>query len=266
MMTVHGAAYWLTLLLMTAALVVSLVRIDDRSTILRIVTLGLVAQVAAAGARWWLTGHPPIFGTYENTIAASWALGVVLVRNLLRRDPPAHPLVVRALLAWMLAILAYGQAFDKTPYPLTISERSVIVDVHVIFAWTAFSVLIASAMHALARIVEQDATWHPSLDRAVLRGVGVGFATLTSMMVVGSLYSYALFTDWYRWEIVGASTFAAWLGYGLSLHAYLMFGWRGRRFAWCALALVPLVLMAFWSWSVISSTYHHFDIPVIKAW
>jgi ABC-type transport system involved in cytochrome c biogenesis permease subunit len=123
--------------------------------------------------------------------------------------------------------------------------------------------LVASSVALLEAV-------RPSSDPArrtqwMVRGTGVGFALFTVMMCVGAVYSFLLFADWYRWEIVGTSTFIGWLGYGAVLHAYLLFGWTGRRLAWATLGLLPVLLFAFWSWSVFSGTYHYFDLIAIRA-
>ncbi|MCL4079186.1 cytochrome c biogenesis protein [Coriobacteriia bacterium Es71-Z0120] len=264
--TVHTALYWAACGFFAAALVAALVRPQRSEAIVRLLACGLALQAASAIARWTVTGHPPVFGTFENTIAASWAVALTTAVLVARMKERAHPLLVRLMLGWVVAILAYGQAFDKTPYPLTISERSLFIDIHVLFAWTAFSMLVLAGTAGFVRLAERNAERSAELDSLIVRGVGLGFAAFSAMMMVGSVYSYVLFADWYRWEIVGTTAFAAWLGYALTAHAYAMFGWRGRRIAWCVLALLPLVLAVFWSWSIMSNTYHHFDIPDIRAW
>jgi ABC-type transport system involved in cytochrome c biogenesis permease subunit len=73
------------------------------------------------------------------------------------------------------------------------------------------------------------------------------------------VYSLMLFSDWYRWQLVEAFAAAAWVAYSMLLHARLMFGWRGRKLAWFAVALVPLMVGTFWVWSVYPGTYHYFE-------
>lgn len=264
-LTMHAILYWVGLALYAAAFAASLT-VARRDRLVTLLVGGLSAHAASAVARGIVSGHPPIFGTFENSMAASWAVALVTVVLIARGGERAHPALVRAMLAWVLAILVYGQFFDKTPYPLTISERSALVDVHVLFAWTAFSIMLLSATAGAVRLIERDAERQQALDGLIVRGVGLGTAAFTAMLLLGSLYCYVLFADWYRWEIVGATAFATWLGYALTAHAYLMFGWRGRRIAWCVLALLPLVIAVFWSWSIVSSTYHYFEIPEIRAW
>lgn len=264
-MTVHWIAYALAAMAFGTAAACSWIPRASRGVLVASLGAGLVLQVVSAGARWSVTGHPPIFGTFENTIAASWAVATVVIWRMVRLRSDEDPVLTRLLLAWVVALLGYGLFFPRTPYPLTISERSLFIDVHVLFAWMAFAMLLTASMAGVVRVLPGSGDDRPLLDETTIRGLGLGFALLTAMLAVGSIYSYILFGDWYRWELVGASAMAAWLGYGASLHAHLMFGWRGRRIAWCAIAMLPLLLVVFWSWSLFSSTYHFFDIAVIKA-
>lgn len=265
LLSVHQVTYWLAFAAIVVAAVAAWIpRVASRSVVLA-GALYLATGAISAGARWAVTGHPPIFGTFENTVAASWAVAAAATWLLARRRSGDDPVVPRLLYGWGLALLAYGLFFSRTPLPLTISERSVMIDIHVLFAWASFAALLTSSMAGVARIVRRSPVTNVGNDAMVLRGLGLGFALLTTMIAVGSAYSYILFGDWYRWELVGASTMAAWLGYASSLHAHLMFGWRGRKLAWCAVAMLPLLLLVFWSWSVFSGTYHYFDLSVIRA-
>lgn len=262
----HQALYWPATLALLAAPGLALARRESlASWHVRALGVGLVLLTAAVVPRWVETGHPPIFGTYENSIAAAWSLALACLVLARARGPVAGPLA-RALSAWLVPLLAAGWFFDRTPYPLTISERSLLVDFHVLFAWSAHTALLGATTAAIlvvaGRTREADAEWW---DAAVFRPTGYGFAALTLMLAIGSLYSYLLFADWYKWEIVETFAAATWIAYATVLHAAMMFSWRGRRLAWAMLAVLPLMLATFWVWSFYSGTYHHFEIPAIKA-
>lgn len=247
--------------LAAGALLAWLLMLMGKDSAWRRVLIGcLVAETVLIGVRWYLTGHPPIFGTHENTLAASWFIGIAVLL-LARREGDAR--ILRLLLPWMPVHLAYGLLFFAvTPYPLTISERSVVVDLHVLLAWTAYTVILSGAMFALDTVLRGQAE---SGGDEVFVSLTLGFAAFTAMLAVGSFYSYQIFGSWFTWEITETICAAAWLGYGLAVHARLLFGWSGRRLAWFALALLPLLLLAFWVWSLYPGTYHHFDIIPIRA-
>ncbi len=233
----------------------------------RLLWLAVCLMTLAAVARWVVTGHPPIFGTFENSMAATWAVGVFLIlegQGRLRGILPSRVAPFFAL--WIPVFLGFGMFFNRTPLPLTISERSIFVDVHVTFAWLAHTMLLATSTLAIC-IVSGRFGESPSVewDEALLRGAGAGFALFTLMISVGSFYSYLLFADWFRWEITEAFAADSWLAYGLAIHSFLFFGWRGKKLAWLVLIALPLMLGTFWVWSLYPGTYHHFEIPLLRA-
>lgn len=231
-----------------------------------LLVIGVVSMFISVVVRWTVTGHPPIFGTFENSIAAAWSIAVAVLWG--RKWGPLHDVpddFERWFSLWIPVALLFGLFFSRTPYPLTISERSFIIDVHVLFAWAAHTVLLAAST-AAALIVARRPGWDSAAaDSVVVRGAGLGFALFTVMIAVGSLYSYLLFADWFKWEMVEAFAAAAWLGYSSVLHAFMFFRWRGSRLAWAMLIVMPLMLGTFWVWSIYSGTYHNFDIPEIRA-
>lgn len=235
----------------------------DRSARAALVA-ALTLLAATAAVRWWHTGHPPIFGTHENAIASASAL---LIAALWIMRPAVHGRESRAagLVSAIAGItLAYGSFFERGFFPLTISERSLWVDVHVLFAWSAYAGLVTAgcvAIAVLARTAPDDA----GTDSRQMVRLGVGFASFTAMLAVGSFYTFQLFSDWFMWEIVESLAVAAWLALGLVIHGRLFWRWSGRRLAVAAVMLLPLVIATYWVWSVYPGTYHYFDIPAITA-
>jgi len=226
--------------------------------------IGFASLTISVACRWIVTQHPPIFGAFENTLASSWFLvaGVLIIEGRLSRSTPSRLGAYLGL--WLIPMLLAGPFFEMTAYPLTISERRIFVDIHALFAWLAQTVLLVASTAALVqvfRLADDEDDW----DHMVFRGAGVGFAFFTLMMAFGSLYSYLLFSDWFRWELVGALAAATWLTYGTAVHLRLFFGWRGTRLAWVIVVALPLMLATLWVWSFYSATYHHFEIPEIKA-
>lgn len=230
----------------------------------------LVRAVAALGGvalvmRWAQAGHPPIFGTFENTLtAAVCLLGAAAwtcrSRSGVGRWAWAAP--------WALTLLLYGTQFRHEAVALTISEQSVWVDVHVVFAWTAFVTLLLASSLAFARAAGRT-FWGLSpqeADEYLGRLVNLGFLALTATLVVGSWYLYVLFGVFWKWEIVETLTLAAWLGYGMVAHARYFYGLDGRRLAAAVLVVLPVLVLSFWVWSVFPGTYHFFDIPLVRPY
>jgi ABC-type transport system involved in cytochrome c biogenesis permease subunit len=262
----HTALYWLAFALTLASSASYWVPATTRRVRGALLAASLLVLTGSIAARWIMAGHPPVFGTYENTLAAAWALMLLLLWMERGRGSESCMLHRRLLALWPPLTLVYGLFFSSIALPLTISERSLWIEVHVAFAWGAYAFLLSSSMAALARILRpSDEASAPALENQTIRGLGVGFALFTGVIVVGAFYGYELFAEWFRWELVEVLSVAAWIAYGLAIHAWLLFGWRGRRLAAAALATLPLLLLAFWSWSIYSGTYHYFDIVPVPA-
>lgn len=233
-----------------------------REVLLGLFGVGVALLLVEAVLRWVEVGHPPVFGTWENALSSAFALALTVTLAIGKGWDTVPPLWLRLLAVWPAATLVFGSFFRSRPLPLTISERSIWIDVHVAFAWLAYAVLLSAGMRALAGLIQGG---DAETDHAVLGGAAIGFVAFSAMLATGSWYSYQLFSRWYQWEIVETLAAAVWLGYAVVLHARLLLGWRGRAFYWSAVAVLPILLSCFWVWSFYSGTYHFFDIQIIRA-
>jgi ABC-type uncharacterized transport system permease subunit len=222
--------------------------------------VGLALALAAWIVRWRAAGHLPLFGTYESSLslAAAVLLGALVARLRVRVAagvwPPAC--VVAGL------IVAHALPYDRTIYPLTISERSWVVEIHAWIAWAAFAALSINAALALMRIVRGE--WAHFSNRWLSFSLSLGFALHTAMMATGSFYKFLLFGQAWNFDPIETLGFVAWVAYGTLLHMHLFAAWEGARLArWCLAVFVLLVvsyrgIVYFPSWS----TYHIFDMDL----
>lgn len=218
----------------------------------------LIATAAVWGRRAWVAGHLPLFGTYESSLSLALATLLVPLAFGIRR--PRVPAVWPFASAVAGLLLAHGARFDPTVYALTISERSLAVDVHAILAWLAFGALTANAALATVAVARGDGP----VDGPLARTLSVGFALHSGMMASGSFYKFLLFGTAWSFDPIESLGFVAWIAYGTLLHMHLMAGWSGRRLgAWC-LALFAILVVSyrgivyFPAWS----TYHVFDMDL----
>jgi ABC-type transport system involved in cytochrome c biogenesis permease subunit len=226
--------------------------------------LGYVC-LAAVGSiwltRWWQAGHLPLFGTFESSLSVSVAvLGATAVTA--RRESGSVGLWPIACIV-SAALLAHGARFDTTVFPLTISERSWIVDVHALLAWAAFGALAANTGFALVRLLG-GSTANPRLDRRIAFTLSTGFMLHSAMLASGSFYKFLLFGRAWSFDPVETLGLVAWVSYGTLLHMHVFSGWQGRRLAaWCLALFLVLTasyrgIVYFPSWS----TYHIFDMDL----
>jgi ABC-type uncharacterized transport system permease subunit len=206
--------------------------------------------------RWRLAGHLPIFGTYES--ALSLAVATLAAAVVARRTRGVWPVAC----AVAAALLAHGNLYDDTPFPLTISERSWIVEIHAILAWGAFGCLTTNAGAAVTRLLTGKVS--EGADRLLSLTLSIGFVLHSAMLATGSFYKFLLFGQAWSFDPIETLGFVAWVSYGTLLHLHLMASWEGDRLArWCLLVFAVLVIsyrfiVYFPAWS----TYHIFDMDL----
>ena len=213
---------------------------------------------ALLAARWVVSGHPPLFGAFENALLASWSAAVAVLVTRATAPVPIQLPLERALTPVPPAILLAGLLFDSTPTAMGAAERVWLGYVHGVTGWLGFAVLVAATVVAGRVLQARDDATSPLWDWYLFRVLCVGFVGLTATIASGSLYSLMLFSDWYRWQIVETLAAAIWIAYSLVLHARLFFRWKGRQLAWATISIAPLLLSAYWIWAVFPGTYHYF--------
>jgi ABC-type transport system involved in cytochrome c biogenesis permease subunit len=190
--------------------------------------------------RYRVAGHLPIFGTYESALSLALAIMVVTVVWEIKGGRRVVFTSLAALVA--AALLAQGRRFDATPYALTISERSWVVDIHAIVAWVAFGVLAVNNFVAL-RLLLGHGENTPLLKRWLVVSLQIGFVLHTGMLISGSIYKFMLFGTAWSFDPIETLAIVAWLAYGTLLHLHLFAGWGGRRLAkWCLGVFVLLIV------------------------
>jgi ABC-type transport system involved in cytochrome c biogenesis permease subunit len=198
--------------------------------------LALIVEGAAIGIRWSNTGHPPIFGTFEETLAASWT--VILFAIILDRKG------VFAHIAFPITAITmlYGLNFNTTGKPLTISELSLWVDFHALFAWIAYGFYTFSFICALGILLKRQ----------------------TIMFVLGSYYSILLHGVWWLWDTVEYLFVVSWFLYAIPIHGRILYGWGDRRLAALTVLATAGTIILYWGLVYFPwTTYHVFDTELV---
>lgn len=234
---------------------------------------GLALHLAAAAVRWIDSGHPPIFGTYEAALSASWFL-LLFVACAFGSMHGHFRLLVLLTVPVGLLLLGYGLAFDTQRMPLTISEVSPWIDVHALFAWLAF------APFTLAFCLSGFYLWDEArrrrgaalvaqpqpeiIDELAFRYINLGFLNYTVMFALGCYYSSILFGAWWQWDPVFSIALVGWLSVALYIHLRLFYQWNGARAARLFAVAFAVVAFAYWGLAYLpgGSTFHVFDIDV----
>jgi len=233
----------------------------------RLPWLALSVHAVSLGIRAYLAGHLPLFGTYENAQVACWFVFFFTV--LIRKYGSTLRYVGIITYLWGIGLFLWALRFNPHRIPLTISERSLWVDVHVLFAWLAFgSFLLAAGLSFMiigekkAKITRMSLIPLPMLAALHFKYLTFGFVTYSVMITLGAYYSFLLFNRWWQWDIVETLSLINWLLYGLIIHLRLFYRERLKLAAWLTL-LSPLgLLVAYLGLSAINvNTFHNFDLP-----
>lgn len=250
------------------------------------IAAALAMHLASAVIRWVGVGHPPVFGTYEATLAASWFL-LLFVAFSFRSVHRHFRLLVLTSVPVALLLLVYGFVFFGTErIPLTISERSLWVDFHALFSWLAFApftlafclsgywlwsaeskragALVAHPDQGVSDVNRQEPNIpDPGLvDELAFRYIAFGFFNHSVMFALGSYYSSKLFGAWWRWDPVFSLSMMAWLLAGIYIHLRLFYNWNGRRAARLYMVVFAVIALSYWGLVYLpaEATFHVFDI------
>ncbi|MDT8316482.1 MAG: cytochrome c biogenesis protein CcsA [bacterium] len=254
-----GIAYW-------GAIILSFREASRRIALYFIMPAALIVHLASAIIRWVAIGHPPVFGTYEATLAASWFMPLTALLAVKRHRQIELIIPWTALFA--LLHLAYGFTFNTARIPITISEQSIWVDLHAMAAWLAYGELFISFLLSLMLLMKTGGATIlkglPSeelMDELIFKYLVLGFIFHTLMFALGSYYSSTLFGKWWTWDPVDTLFMISWIIFGLIVHMRLFYGWKNERMAKLVIIGMITIFIGYWSLVYIPwATYHIFDI------
>lgn len=256
--------YAVSAIVNTVATVFRLHRLQ--SFVVSIGALGAATQLVALIGRWIRLGHGPYLGFYE--VVSSYALIAVIFwlilawrfRGLRVLGVVVMPLAFLALAGSMLA--------PKAGFEITPTLASWWLAVHVTFAKLSYGAFVGAFFVSILfllrapierRLAPDIAEKIPSqnvLDDLSFRLVAIGFVFLGVMIAAGAIWANEAWGRYWGWDPIETWSLIAWLVYAAVLHARLMMGVRGRKFAWLAAAALPVVLFALVGVPVVYHSIH----------
>lgn len=211
----------------------------------------------AITVRWVATGHPPVYGQFENSLAGTWFIMVlVFIINRWFKKIKVFGVVIIPVILLML-----GNGLMERPElePLSPPFKSYWLWVHVLFAWLAYGSFVTSGGLSLAYLLKNRALnkgtntgflrLFPSLeliDDIILKFIFFGFISHTVMLISGSIWANGLWGSYWSWDPLETWSLTTWLIYGVILHFRLTLGWKGRRIAWLVVGAVVSLFITFW--------------------
>lgn len=205
-----------------------------------------ISQSISMVIRWLAVGHPPVMGTFENSMLGGWFIIILYmaVRSWHRKMTVAGTVIIP------LALLMMGNGVMSEPVhmPLSPPYRSNWLWLHVFFAWVAYGAFFIGA--GLGVLYLLKGRWMearkggffservPDLDvinDMTLRIIIFGFLALTVEVGAGAIWAYGLWGRYWGWDPIETWSLITWLTYGLYIHLGVTLGWRGKRMAWLAI-------------------------------
>jgi len=230
----------------------------------RIALGGFAAHTAIIASRWIAVGHPPVLMRYENNLAGTWFVMLMLI--LVNRWFKSSKIL--ALVVIPIILIMLGQGFMARPItePLTPNFKSWWLWVHVIFAWFAYGSFAVGSGLGIVYILKGRAkdvktkvwTLFPELDLLddiILRFVSFGFIAQTMMLISGSIWANSLWGSYWSWDPLETWSLVTWLTYGVIIHFRLTLGWKGNRIAWLVIAALLTEIITFYGISLITTIH-----------
>ncbi len=226
---------------------------------------GLVPHVVAVGGRWVRIGHGPYLGFYE--VVSSYALISVLALLLIVNRYPSLRVSGAVIMPVAFLLIGGSMLAPKAGLEITPKLASWWLVVHVAFAKLTYGAFIAamvlgvvylfrSRMQGPVAALLAKLPGDDIVDDLTFRFVAAGFILLGIMIAAGAIWANEAWGRYWAWDPSETWSLISWLVYAAVLHARLTLGWRGRKFAWAAVAALPVVLFALIGVPVVYNSIH----------
>lgn len=143
-------------------------------------------------------------------------------------------------------------AFKRAIQPLPPALDSVWLPLHVGAAALGYGALAMAGASGLVWLVRQPG--RIEAERLLDRAISVGYPLLTLSLIFGMIWAQVAWGRYWGWDLKEVWTLIAWLVYTLYWHLRARPAWRGRRFAWLAVAGLVAVLFTFLGTSWLART------------
>lgn len=247
--------------------------------------LGIAAQVASLGLRWYYSQHVPWNDLYGSlSVVSLWVAVLFLFIGARYKSWFAGPLVF----AFSDALLAYAKSWNKGLEPLVPSLQSTWIYIHVpvvLGAYAAFligcavsilylmkkadenrapgagqSVGAAVAAHArpiyLAWLENLPAS--PRLDVLAYRANAIGEILLTAGIILGALWAHVAWGSYWQWDSKETAALISWIVYAAYVHMHTKPSLRGSVSAWVSIIGFATILFSYFAVNIWISGLHSY--------
>lgn len=215
-------------------------------------------SILLVALRWFYAGHPPLLGTFEQSLSATFAL-LLFARYFDRTFK-----YTSYAFHYVFVIYIYGLFFSKMVRPEISTEVTFWTYFHVTFAWTAFGFLTFSFFAALSILFQDNKSEYfedPSTQKLLITGLVFGFSAFTIMFFFGSYFASRVLGSWWKFDPAHLLFLSAWLIYTIPLHGALFFNWKNKVISWWIFLAYIVTFVLYWGLIYFNDiTFHIFDI------
>jgi len=202
------------------------------------------------------TGHAPIARRFETLLFFSWSIAVLnmilLFRYRLRTtDALTIPVVFLALL-----LAAFS---DSGVYPLPLILKTWWFEIHVVTSFFAYALFTLAAAAGAIYLLKKNTGTSAELgiyQNITYRSILWGFAFFSGSMLLGAIWGYLAWGNYWLWESKSAASLLLWFYYVGVLHTRMVKGWGGKTVSIMAIVGFVLVMFTYLGVSIFLKSSH----------
>lgn len=240
-----------------------------------LIAAGLTFNITAIVVRAITGGYIPIKINYESTLfmAALIAGGYLVIRKKVSFG--MHLGLVALPVAVLFLFGGYASSPDMDPLTPDYFSRwmylhvafTIVATVCLVFATgTSVVYLLRTGRYGQAMGPGGGGENQESSDRSRqgkelgdfgFRLVLYGFICWTVMLITGSLWAKDFWGSYWSWDPVETWSLICWLAWGLYIHLFLTYGWRGKKLAWLCILIFLTCCISIWGIKLVSPDSYH---------
>ncbi|MBI4179700.1 cytochrome c biogenesis protein CcsA [bacterium] len=219
--------------------------------------IGWIALTVLLVSRWRAGGFAPLSNQYESLVSLVWCI-------LLLHFALSAGQTVSGISFWtaLLSLLFLGIAslLDPAVRPLVPALQSNWLLFHVattLLAYAALSLATLSSVIYLIRF-RPDGPDLAGVDAFTFRAITLGFILLTVGIILGAVWANEAWGTYWSWDPKETWSLITWFVYAIAVHLRRLHKWRGKRFAWLAVAGFACVLFTYFGVNYLLAGLHSY--------
>ena len=211
---------------------------------------GFLINTLSMSVRWYVSGHPPVQGNYENALLGGWFLVLVYIISSIKIPKVIH----LGAFTNPIAMLIIGLGFRSSTKVEALAPpyQNNWLWIHVGFSWLGFSAFVVAFVMGiiyLFKFYRYDVNDQPYLSRLedlMLAYIIFGFISQMFSIASGAIWASTLWGKYWSWDPLETWSLIYWLTYGIIIHLRLTWGLQKEKMAWMSVLGIVTAIISFW--------------------